>query len=451
MGAGEQEPIRPSSAEEHHSHVTAVLHNAREFLHGHNPLHGIFGRSRENVVLPSTAWGAPAGPKPQVAHLTLEDKVFDDSQPIEIIDHKLLNPQKRTPGHDGMEIFSSTSGGASPTSSEAPVVTDGQHPAGLGFARPQQPIDSVDGPASDTEHHAHHLHHEHDPEHPSQHHHPDHLQAPHTKEEREEALIMSYLRAIPRRTALDPKTFSPPLHVYCGPLLRYLGTDKTGHSFKDPRETWRGSVMIVTKDDESDYSTPPTVRLFFLDPQHTTDSGTGERKRSSRSSRSCEKQGKYREIEGYKLNAFHGVTFWRFSIEVELAEEESRIAYRINNGPLTSFWVPATGKMMNIVFHSCNGFSLEIDPASFSGSDPLWNDVLAKHQKKPFHVMIGGGDQSMSPIPGFAQSFRVPGLTIPSLQRRGYKGDKAFSCLARHQNTVPEVKRRIHRRNGRRA
>lgn len=32
-------------------------------------------------------------------------------------------------------------------------------------------------------------------------------------------------------------------------------------------------------------------------------------------------------------------------------------------------------------------------PDDFSGPDPLWRDVLNSHQIRPFHVMIGGGDQ----------------------------------------------------------
>lgn len=32
-------------------------------------------------------------------------------------------------------------------------------------------------------------------------------------------------------------------------------------------------------------------------------------------------------------------------------------------------------------------------PATFSGPDPLWRDVLNSHQTRPFHAMIGGGDQ----------------------------------------------------------
>lgn len=32
-------------------------------------------------------------------------------------------------------------------------------------------------------------------------------------------------------------------------------------------------------------------------------------------------------------------------------------------------------------------------PNDFSGPDPMWRDVLNSHQTRPFHVMIGGGDQ----------------------------------------------------------
>lgn len=108
-----------------------------------------------------------------------------------------------------------------------------------------------------------------------------------------------------------------------------------------------------------------------------------------------EKAGQYREIRGARLHAdpARDVTFWRFSIEVELGDKQERIAYRINEGPAVGFWVPAKGQPMNIMFHSCNGFSLSVDSNKFSGPDPLWRDVLNEHQTRPFHVMIGGGDQ----------------------------------------------------------
>jgi phosphodiesterase/alkaline phosphatase D-like protein len=51
---------------------------------------------------------------------------------------------------------------------------------------------------------------------------------------------------------------------------------------------------------------------------------------------------------------------------------------------------------MNIMFHSCNGFSLSVNSNEFTGPDPLWRDVLNKHLSRPFHVMLGGGDQQYS-------------------------------------------------------
>ncbi|KAF8544283.1 hypothetical protein BDD12DRAFT_915480 [Trichophaea hybrida] len=141
--------------------------------------------------------------------------------------------------------------------------------------------------------------------------------------------------------------------------------------------------MIVTTDNLSNYSQPPFIRLYYVsrsDGEHGSGSGK-------------EKESRFREVEGQVLHAEYEVTFWRFNLEIELADTESKIAYRINQGPPVNFWVPAVGQTMNIMFHSCNGFSLSVNPDDFNGPDPLWKDVLDKHKEKPFHVMIGGGDQ----------------------------------------------------------
>lgn len=110
-------------------------------------------------------------------------------------------------------------------------------------------------------------------------------------------------------------------------------------------------------------------------------------------SRDGEKSGRYREVKAARLHRERGVTFWRFNLEIELGSSQARVAYRINRGPAIGFWVPGRGQSMNIMFHSCNGFSLSVNPDDFTGPDPLWRDVLNKHQSKPFHVMLGGGDQ----------------------------------------------------------
>jgi hypothetical protein len=103
----------------------------------------------------------------------------------------------------------------------------------------------------------------------------------------------------------------------------------------------------------------------------------------------------HRDIPGSRLyaDAARDVTFWRFNLEVELSSTQQRIAYRINQGPALGFWVPATGESMNIMFHSGNGFSPSANSDPVCGPDPLWRDILNEHQTRPFHVMIGGGDQ----------------------------------------------------------
>ncbi|RMD39927.1 hypothetical protein DV735_g5209, partial [Chaetothyriales sp. CBS 134920] len=132
--------------------------------------------------------------------------------------------------------------------------------------------------------------------------------------------------------------------------------------------------LLATNDNQAITATDHNRRTSNLDGEHV---------------------GRYQEVPGARLFAdpSRDVTFWRFNIEVELADAQQHIAYRINRGASSSFWVPARGEAMNIMFHSCNGFSTSINPNLFSGPDPLWRDVLNVHQTRPFHVMIGGGDQ----------------------------------------------------------
>ena len=270
--------------------------------------------------------------------------------------------------------------------------------------------------------------------------------------------------------------FDPPLYLKCGPLLRYTGLkrDKLQASREGQlpveRETWRGSVMIVTVDSGSKYQPAPTLRIFaepmqllppptqqnssrseeslppeYVDPvaglpkmsrtgrmvyvkpvedlqpemdlsRLEGDDGLYEVSRTAvvptsygkpdprtsgdpalrvEDSQPGQKRRRHRsqEVRGIRLLAERGLTFWRFNLEVELGAKQARIAYRINNSPSIGFWVPAKGEVMNTMFYSCNGFSSNIQPADFSGPDPMWRDVLNSHQTRPFHVMIGGGDQ----------------------------------------------------------
>ncbi|KAB8208278.1 hypothetical protein BDV34DRAFT_54127 [Aspergillus parasiticus] len=263
------------------------------------------------------------------------------------------------------------------------------------------------------------------------------------------------------------KRFQPHLFLKCGPLLRYGGLKRVridGPNGPFDKETWRGSVLIVTRDSLSSYEPPPSLRLFpqpmdLLPPPPTELNGedaklapeyvdpTAGLMKSGRDGRplyvkpvdhteeeldlSCienddgiyemspsiidyssegikqpipanrvhsmdgETAGFYKEVAGARLYADPGrdVTFWRFNIEIELGNTQQRVAYRLNQGPALGFWVPARGQTMNIMYHTCNGFTPGVDSNKLCGPDPLWRDVLNEHQTRPFHVMVGGGDQ----------------------------------------------------------
>ncbi|KAF9891997.1 hypothetical protein FE257_002961 [Aspergillus nanangensis] len=282
------------------------------------------------------------------------------------------------------------------------------------------------------------------------------------------ALPTNYQKKPPAQKLPGNKRFQPQIFLKCGPLLRYAGMKRVridGPNGSFDKETWRGSILIVTKDSRSLYEPVPTLKLFsqpmdllppppaelsgedgvelapeYIDPaaglmklgrdgrplfvkpvEHTEeeldlsfvenddgiyemsasiiDYGSEGAKQPIPANRVHSVDGEsvevYKEIVGARLYADPGrdVTFWKFNIEVELGPTQQRVAYRINQGPALGFWVPAKGQSMNIMFQTCNGFSQGVDANKFCGPDPLWRDIINEHQTRPFHVMLGGGDQ----------------------------------------------------------
>jgi hypothetical protein len=169
------------------------------------------------------------------------------------------------------------------------------------------------------------------------------------------------------------------LDVIGGPLLNYRHTSnqQTGQPI------WHGSVLIVTTPGQE---TPQLV----LSP-------AGAVEASANASFSVGAT----TFHGEKLYEDPKRAFWRFIIEAPFQQFESRWQYDIQNLVYVDrkktekpqvFVVPAVSQSMRIMFHSCNGFSVGTDVDAWSGP-ALWNDVLRMHEQKPFHVMIGGGDQ----------------------------------------------------------
>ncbi|ODQ80515.1 hypothetical protein BABINDRAFT_160788 [Babjeviella inositovora NRRL Y-12698] len=159
---------------------------------------------------------------------------------------------------------------------------------------------------------------------------------------------------------------SPSLDVRCGPTLRYCGSMENGTN------NYRGSILLVVKGE-----TAPSI-TFALGASRDNSSTT---------------DGEFPATKIYSEEEFN---FYRFEISLELQEYEQQIRYAVNgeHRPQYQFYLPSIHQSMNIVSYSCNGFSLGTPPDKFKGS--LWHDVLRKHSKLPYHVMIGGGDQIYS-------------------------------------------------------
>lgn len=157
------------------------------------------------------------------------------------------------------------------------------------------------------------------------------------------------------------------LEIICGPLINYKHLEVSATS-----SVWNGSILVVAKPGSS----IPTLELSPAGGHN-----------------------QMRQFSGNKLYADLDKTFWQFVIDLPLSQQEAQWQYSIVNTNSASrqpnnfsFFVPALGTSMRIMFHSCNGFSIGTDEDQWSGT-ALWNDVNRKHQEQPFHVMIGGGDQ----------------------------------------------------------
>ncbi|TVY48266.1 Uncharacterized protein LOCC1_G001283 [Lachnellula occidentalis] len=220
------------------------------------------------------------------------------------------------------------------------------------------------------------------------------------------------------------------LEVKCGPLLNYRRMEN---------ETWYGSVLIVTRGGGSGESLiNPHLTLKIVGNVHPAEASSTAGPSLGASTNGAEKEnygvvdgidyGNFQDptppqtksngtngntaaievgkgswevkVPGTRLYSDPANTFWRFSLEVPMQQAEIQCEYTISGAEFTQakrgarqhFYVPAITESMRIMFHSCNGFSVGTDEAAYSGAC-LWNDVIRVHEKTPFHVMVGGGDQ----------------------------------------------------------
>ncbi|WVR08312.1 hypothetical protein IAU60_005365 [Kwoniella sp. DSM 27419] len=178
----------------------------------------------------------------------------------------------------------------------------------------------------------------------------------------------------------------PHLQLMCGPLLAYYTVEDN---------IWQGAAMVVVRDDGSVLSPIPSIKLTFhpyTAPSHEKPSLHDD------SVHLLESQ----TITAHRIHSYASrdgnMSFLRFMIEIPLQQTQMTVRYRLNGGAEMDFVVPPVNTNMRWAAHSCNGFSSGVNPDEFKGShpsgyDPVWEDLLLKHHEKPFHCMVGGGDQ----------------------------------------------------------
>ncbi|KAG1877803.1 hypothetical protein DFJ58DRAFT_752768 [Suillus subalutaceus] len=238
---------------------------------------------------------------------------------------------------------------------------------------------------------------------------------------------LAQMPAVERSRAQRLARMEPHLQFMVGPLLRYDTVDENG--------LWRGAALIVTADSGSSYEPFPVLTYQWdpeeiarpspstqgshssydlgphpADPHATAMAGPSAQLPDTNEAYFGDYKGKgntrddqTQHVTGQEIYVYSGnggtFTFWRFPIQIQLGTNEICIKYRINGGIQLSFFVPALHQNMRWAAHSCNGFSAGVNPDDFrgpgfkSGYDPMWIDLLRKHVERPFHVLVGGGDQ----------------------------------------------------------
>jgi len=172
---------------------------------------------------------------------------------------------------------------------------------------------------------------------------------------------------------------NPHLQIMLGPMLRY-DTMKDGiyHAF----------CMVVTADTGSVYQPKPYLS-WYAQAHGGLEQGM--------QNVGLNGSGTWKTIEASSIYTYHslagGNTFWRFKLEIPLADAEQAITYSLNGGRTVQFFIPGRSQNMKWVGHSCNGFSAGVKVEDFNGPSPLWDDLLARHKTAPYHCLVGGGDQ----------------------------------------------------------
>lgn len=187
--------------------------------------------------------------------------------------------------------------------------------------------------------------------------------------------------------------------IICGPVLKLLYVDYD-------KNQYLGSILIVTKN-LSDPTKQPTIRYICGPSKFQKNVTVESMKATTKPTDEIDNDNNKftcQLTEGaFTPTLFHEdhlgkntFQFYRYTIDLPLVKYDQMVRYSIDNKWELHyrFYIPSKTKNFNVMAYSCNGFSLAVDTTRFKGS--LWYDVLQKHSKVHYNVMLGGGDQIYS-------------------------------------------------------
>ncbi|MFO1153877.1 MAG: alkaline phosphatase D family protein [Rhodospirillales bacterium] len=89
-----------------------------------------------------------------------------------------------------------------------------------------------------------------------------------------------------------------------------------------------------------------------------------------------------------------GMRFFAHAIEAPVGDLDTRIDYGFaGEDHRWSFTVPGRTQPPRIAYGSCNGFSDVADMKRIADKNAMWSQLVATHDRLPFHLLLLGGDQ----------------------------------------------------------
>jgi hypothetical protein len=147
--------------------------------------------------------------------------------------------------------------------------------------------------------------------------------------------------------------------IRLGPVLNFRGCDGG---------VWKLSALVATDDGKAP--------AFSLSAGGKSPTATGK------------------QLAAFGSGRFH-LTLWRYDFQVTQSGTPASVTYQLD-GEQWPVAVPARDAAPAIAYASCNGFSSLKLMKGTKVPNALWEDLLGKHAKSPFHLLLMGGDQVYS-------------------------------------------------------